>query len=272
MLKRDHNKIFQDNANILKDSKNITALIASQNLNNNLCNILAKNPQTTLNNLSTTISDDEKALFLRNLLENSSDNVMRSIVEKCLDKYNLKLEDINLSINCKKLNNGNQNNIFPNQIPNTQNNNNNFQTTKIPSSMTIFANPNNNSNNNLNNNINTIQTNSTGDPTSNLASPTSILSTTDRHIENNNCNNQAHLLNYKRKRSDSTLFHSNSLHEQQINNNSASKQENPIESNTDLNLNQKEKENMFEEVNELTPHLISDPMNMTMSPPRFKKM
>lgn len=47
---------------------------------------------------STFEKDEDKSLFLKDLLENMNENVIRTMLEKCLDKYKIKLRDINISL------------------------------------------------------------------------------------------------------------------------------------------------------------------------------
>jgi len=153
---------------------------------------------------------------------------MRRIVEKCLGKYNLKLEDINLSINCKQRGNGHPDNISKHQ--------------------TVF-------------------TPIAGDPnrhyhqkqhhTGNFSSP--LLCSKRKR-----CNNIVH--ENPKKSASETESEDKSVNSQPHQSQQGLPQQ--PQSNTDLTLNQKEKENMFEEVNQLTADIISSPR---MSPPRFQK-
>lgn len=202
-----------ENINDIKQSEN------SDNVSNpagSLCTEVVKHPKSSLTALAKFITDEEKAGFLSGLFHNSNNSVIRTLLDKTLEKYNLKLEDLIISLGRKKEDINNINNV--NNI-----NNINIQNANKTQSIELAR-------------INLLESAST-----NLSSPTSLTSTQPKDEDK-----QHSLLCTKRRRADAIFKPNDSL----------------------MPMSNRHKENMFEEINSLTPCLISYP---NMSPPRLKR-
>lgn len=227
---------------------------------NSLSELVFKNGNDSLTPDCRFLNESDIALVLKNLIENCNDAVIKSMVVKCLDKYNIKLEDIDISI-CKK-SKPNQRYTFFQSLSTTDNSPTQMRENpkKLPleskSEKSIEGKRQYVYTNEHQNKIKLANGYDLNLNSANLSSPDSMLSTNDCIFGIGNkviaaIHSKPPTSNIKKKRSEDhrgTDFYA---------------------CTGDLNLNQKEKDSMFEEVNGLTPFLISSP---NMSPPRLKKL
>ena len=212
-----------------------------------------------LSTISRFASNTDKAFLLKSLIENCDDEVVKSMVVKCLDKYQLKLEDIDITIS-KKSKPGI--NISYSHYS-TASENSPAHIGEIPAKLPTATKSDFFSETKGKNQIGTelkckikhVDSNESQMNNKSVASPTSIISTNDCIFTVNSiirpAQNKAQTgTNYRRRKTEGESM--NSLDA----------------SAGDLNLNQNEKDTMFEEVNGVTHFLISSP---SMSPQRIKK-
>jgi hypothetical protein len=226
-----------------------------------LSELVFGNGNEPLNSVSRSLNDNNKAIVLKNLIENCNDAVIKSMVIQCLEKYNLKLEDIDMSISkkskpCFKYNYSQAISTTDNSPAQIRENQKKFQTDNKYETSEDSKRQHKQSNdsqrkikleNGYDINLNSAK----------FSSPESMLSTNDCIFGISNKivppiqQKTPTGKDYKKKRNQY-------------------QGSNALETCTgDLNLDQKEKDSMFEEVNRVTPFLISSP---GMSPPRLKKL
>lgn len=174
----------------------------------NLTSLIMKYPEIDLTALNSNFEDNEKTTILKKLMESINENILQSVIADSLKKYNLKMEDINLT-------------IAKNGMP--------------QSTLTQFIQE-------LSRKCSNCSEKKGDSNDTNHSTQPSLQSTQDQH------HRKIHsLIQMKRKRTDESYNEWGS---------------------GNLNLNQKEKDTIFDEITGLTPHLIASP---GMSPTRAKR-
>lgn len=219
-----------------------------------------KNENESLDTIIRSFTDEETGYVLKDLVENCNDSVLKNMVIRCLEKYNLNLEDLDISI-CKK-SKPETKFTYSRPISTTEN-----SPAQIKENSQKFIGLNNLGMFSENKGDQPIENTSQNKfkfasgsdlnlNSGNISTPTSIQSTNECIFGMGNkiistSHSKAATGNYNRGKKNEDQGCSN------------------LEICTgDLNLNQKEKDSMFEEVNGVTPFLISSP---NMSPARIKR-
>jgi hypothetical protein len=219
-----------------------------------------KNENQSLDTISKSFTDEEMGYIMKDLVENCNDSVLKSMVTRCLEKYNLNLEDLDISI--YKKSKPETKFTYSGPISTTENSPAQIKenSQKFISDNTLDMFSENKRDQPFENACkNKFKFGSGSDlniNSGNISTPTSIQSTNECIFGTGNKNistshPKAGTGNYDRRKKNEDQGCSN------------------LEICTgDLNLNRKEKESMFEEVNGVTPFLISSP---NMSPARIKR-
>jgi hypothetical protein len=227
---------------------------------NSLSDLVFRNDNERLDSISKLMTYNDKAYVLKNLIENCNDALIKSMVTTCLEKYNLKLEDLDISISKKskpefkytstkplsttdnspaQIKENSQKLIGDNNYDMFSDNKQDKPTGKGYQYKFKFG---NGGDLNLN--------------SGNISTPTSILSTNECIFGVGN-----KIITPNQPRTPTGNYLKRKKNEDQGGSG--------LEiCSGDLNLNQKEKDSMFDEVNGVTPFLISSP---NMSPARMRR-